>query len=458
MAKAYRLKNADQQSWRQLTDSSERLPNLADRAFVLSDLGRSLPHKFHQLATELFEKSKTIVSELPSVIDRLVEFEHLAICAGSSDNAIAKQCIKLAMNGVKLTVDPELIPPQRRLIDLAYRLDPEFAGSLVSTLDTDPAREDRRTRLLQRDLRALEARKKLIDASGSCDEGQMSPNTLSKEASRMLGKMHSGRASTMSLDAVRNRLECVSHLPFHRSYPALAWIVESAVQRFSSTEQQARAELMPMYEAIVVASALCVRFATNASGIHDGIRRFAGCSKVSMAFPIGPGRRSDAFAYIQAWLQENLRDYAKICDPFFGPEELDVLRMILLTGTICNVSVLTSARHQHQSAVTQPWDQAYRNHWRTRVSDQEPPETDLVIVGTKGGGDLPIHDRWILTRGSGLRLGSSLNSIGKTRHSEISVLSADEAQELENIVDAYLMRQKRDHEGERLQYTIFNLS
>jgi hypothetical protein len=457
LARSFRLRNVDGQAWKELIDDADRVPNMSDRAFVLADIACSIPPRFHSLAAELFERARSIASAIPSVVDQLGQYEHIAVCAGRSDSLVARQSIRQAMESVRASLDPDLIPTQRRLVDLAYRFDPEFASSLVSALDDDPAREDRRARLLRKDYKSLETRRKLLESASSSCEDDVSPSVLSREAWRLLGKTHSGRVSTMSLEVMRRRLESVSHLPFHRSYPALAWIVESAVQRFGTTDQ-ARTELIPIFDATLIAAGLCARVAAKAVGVHDGIRRFAASSVSGRAFPIGPGKRVDALVFIRDWMQEKLRDYVKICDPFFGPDELEIVRLVLNTGTECTVSVLTSRKHQLQSGVPQPWDQSYRDFWRLRISDLEPPETDIVIVGTKSGGELPVHDRWILTRGSGLRLGTSLNSIGKNRYSEISVLSSDEAEELEKIANSYLFREKRDHEGERLQYAVFTLN
>jgi len=437
--------------------NAHNIPNTSDRAFVLADIASSLPSKLNELATGLFEEVTSIISTLPSVIDQLEEYQQLAFCALQTHPHFSRQSIRLAMENVRSSTVTDFIPAQRKLVDLAYRVDPEFANSLVSALDDDPAREDRRARLLRKDYESLEVRKKLLENVSCASETDLPrPGVLSREAWRLLAKTHSGRVSTMPLAAMRRLLESVSQLPFHESYSAVAWIIESAVQRFSATDQ-ARTELLPLFDAILTAAELCARVAAKAVGVHNGIRQFAAASASGRVFPIGPGKRTDAMGFIRDWMQEKIRDYVTICDPFFGLDELEVIRMILNTGTKCRVSVLTSAKHQNQSSVPQSWEDAFRNYWRLRISDEEPPETDIVIVGTKSGGELPIHDRWILTQGSGLRLGTSLNSIGKNRYSEISVLSSDEAEELEKITTAYLLRQKRTHNGERLLYSVFSL-
>ena len=106
----------------------------------------------------------------------------------------------------------------------------------------------------------------------------------------------------------------------------------------------------------------------------------------------------------------------------------------------------------HENLPT-PLDETYRNHWRTRLSDQDPPDTEIVIVGTKSKHELPIHDRWWLTKGAGLRMGTSFHSLGVGRDSELSSLTSEDTLAFEREVDRYLTRSQRDHQGERMLYT-----
>jgi hypothetical protein len=68
-----------------------------------------------------------------------------------------------------------------------------------------------------------------------------------------------------------------------------------------------------------------------------------------------------------------------------------------------------------------------------------------------------VHDRWWLTKGAGLRLGSSFSGIGMSRDSEISPLTEFEQAERLQITDSYITRQKREHRGEKLTYQFFEL-
>jgi hypothetical protein len=146
----------------------------------------------------------------------------------------------------------------------------------------------------------------------------------------------------------------------------------------------------------------------------------------------------------------------KICDPFFGPNDLELLQIIRAINPSCQIQILTSKKHQDNEKIYGNLEQEYENYWRFNISDQDPPETMIAVVGTKNSGVLPIHDRWWLTNGKGLRMGTSFNSLGH-RETEISLLSLQEASEREIEVDKYLKRAEREFKGDRLIYRIFDL-
>ena len=140
---------------------------------------------------------------------------------------------------------------------------------------------------------------------------------------------------------------------------------------------------------------------------------------------VGAEQRGRAIDFIEEWLRENGKDYLKICDPYFGPKDLDILRIVIASGKHLRVTIVTSLKQQQQEKVEWPGDEFYLRYWHKHFSDQPPPTTEVVIVGGRSG-ELPVHDRWWLTNGAGLRLGNSFGGIGKSRDSEISILTDSE--------------------------------
>ena len=80
-----------------------------------------------------------------------------------------------------------------------------------------------------------------------------------------------------------------------------------------------------------------------------------------------------------------------------------------------------------------------------------------MIAGVRPTGDSPIHDRWWLRSNNGLRFGTSFNSMGITKDSEIAYLRPDEIGEREAEINECVYGVKWIHRSEKIDYTSFSL-
>lgn len=170
---------------------------------------------------------------------------------------------------------------------------------------------------------------------------------------------------------------------------------------------------------------------------------------------VSAGDREKAIRTLQDWFVHDVKNYLKICDQFFGPSDLELLMLIRSANPKCKVYILTSKKHHDKEKISSPQTE-YLEYWR-RISDQDPPETDIVIVGIESSGKSPVHDRWWITAGGGLKLGTSFNSLGINQDSTISRISETEAKALEDDIDRYLLGKKREYNGEKLRYVSITL-
>ena len=97
------------------------------------------------------------------------------------------------------------------------------------------------------------------------------------------------------------------------------------------------------------------------------------------------------------------------------------------------------------------------SYWRQDFSDQAPPSTKIVVVGTPTG-ELATHNRWIISETSGFRLGTSINSLGVGKDAELTALSPAEVRERKQETLAYVNRDKKEHLGKRLNFNFFDLA
>jgi hypothetical protein len=253
------------QVWNDLVNTAETIPNLADKAYVLGILASTLPAKESSKRDQLFERAKGLISTIPAHFDKVEHYESLASLAAKSYQQISKRCIQDAMTSAIMSKDPAMYPAQRRLLDLAYRLDPSLAASLATLADDDPAKA--RAQLnLQRQLGLNKLKKRMIDQSGGGDTqlSAQEKKDFPKAAWKNLGALNVNRVGNIRVEYTRDWIQAAAHLPLDQSYPILSWVVENASRRLRSTDQ-AMTHLRPMFDAILEATELCARMATRSS-------------------------------------------------------------------------------------------------------------------------------------------------------------------------------------------------
>lgn len=452
-AQIARIARPGGQGWINLAESARSIENRADRALVLCMVAAAMPSSERDRRSRVFREARELIERIPATLDRIQRYEEFAAIVLDVDVALAKECLDSAMAFAQMD-RPELYTHQRRIINLAYLIDEEFAESLASLADDDPARVETRANI-EWQLQVLDLKSKMANQllSGE-DVLTPAPLKLSRAAWRLLGSLNAGRATPIPLDATRALFQVAADLPLTQSYPIFAWVTENSKQRLSG---QTRERLRSMFEAIILAAELSAALAARSSTKVERVKCLTMEDTEEDSMLIRAGEREKALQALRDWFKHEVEGYLKICDPYFGPDDLPVLQMLRSVNPNCKVKILTSKKH-HDDQVEVPWQDTYRTHWRLRISSsQEPPETEVVIVGVRTTGKSPIHERWWLTAGRGIRVGTSFNSLGIDRHSEISQLTEREAAIREAEVDQYLRRDTLQHNGERLLYTLFTL-
>ena len=117
------------------------------------------------------------------------------------------------------------------------------------------------------------------------------------------------------------------------------------------------------------------------------------------------------------------------------------------------VRILTGK--EHHSGVVGGLPDAYAAAWRD-LCDQAPLDTEVMVAGVGVTGKAPFHDRWMFSKSVGLRLGTSLNSLG-VRDTEISLLGSGEVGNVQNAVERYFGKVVKEVDGERVRYESFEL-
>jgi hypothetical protein len=455
-AQRERIAKSEYHTWEKLEKDAHSIDNTADRAYVFTIIASCMPSKHQKKRNQLVEESQKLIASIPADVDRVDRSYLIASLLSDFDTNLAKKSLKTAMDYVLINTGPEMISKQRRVIDLAYKISPEWAASIASCADDDPARAFMVQQAKDR-LNVLKAKENLLDMDQNGPANKKSRTARYAEAAWLaLGSLVAGKRSTSHFQETRQLVEMAAKESITKTYPLYAYAIENAVRRYAGTPD-AKKILRPLFETSIIASEFAARLGDrSATNIDEIVSSAAGMSE-STNLVVGPGDRDKALRFIREWAEKSVSEYLKICDPYFLPTDLEILKILMDCGIDCDVSILCSTRHQLKEKIAIPLEDTYRTHWRMHVCEQPPPVTDIVMLGTRDAGHFPLHDRWLITKGAGLRLGTSFNSLGHGKESEISLMGRREHTEVEQRLDVYLRHECKTYKGERLLYSRFTL-
>jgi hypothetical protein len=346
-AQAARIRVAKGYNWEDLFSAARNIPNKADVVYTLTIIACALPYKESARRKEILDECIRLIESFPSDVDRFELLETIARECWNVESSISKKAITLAMKVPILRDVGKSIEQKRRIIDLANKLDPELASSMASLLSDDPARSSLE-RTTREQLEFLNLKDRLLDPEQhienlSGDECK----DLPKAAWGLLGSLNANRIATVDTGRVRSILKKGSNFSLKDAYPVLCWAIENYRVRFSDTDQAATL-LAPIFHAAIESSRLAMRVATHRAERTLVSKKAAAKSTHQESVIIPIGGREDGKRFIRNWFSKESFKYLKICDPYFGPDDLEILKVILSLQPNIKVQVLTSHKHQLQ--------------------------------------------------------------------------------------------------------------
>lgn len=440
-----------------LKDDTEEITNLSDKAYVLTILATLCKSNETVLSTKLLEEAKQIIDELPLVHDKIDLYESIANNAWLVNNTIARKCMNDAMKIAINKKGEKYHNIQRELIDMAYKLDQDLASSLASLADDDNVRmevqDNIKGQVKMNNIKGIMSGDK---RNYSVDKEELSK--YSQAAWKLLASMNANRQLPVKYEDTLSFISKVADMPLTESYPILAWIIQNNICKYSNSEERVETNIKNYFEKITLGIDLIVQLSEKALGNIEKQKIISEEVNKVDSIIINSGEREKALDYLKEWIEsEEMKDII-ISDPFFGVEELELIKLIAQIKSDIEIKVLTSIKHQIQDIPKEvKIEDFYKLYWRNNVSDSEPPYCEITLVGGRVTNEPPIHDRWIIGEKSGLRLGTSFNSLGITKVSEISKITEFESNERKLLIKEYLYRSKKEYNGERLNYNLFTL-
>lgn len=446
-AKAYTLVDEKSSAWEDLISRANNIPNVADKAYVLIEILKCLPKKYTSIQKTLVEQAENASEIIPSLKDKLGRFELFSLACKDLNLNAAKNILKKSLTmSLQLENMEDAAEIQKSLIDVADQIEPGYADILLELFDDDPARAFAKQHA-KHSVEVLKAKKSLADCNNTSGADLVSEEYLSEAAWKNLSALLSHRITTKPLLTMTSYMSASSSLGLGEVYPLFCWYIENASKKYIFIEDS-KAQILPLCESLLTSTELALSVVSRKNDFS--IANFEPLVSAP-GMLIKPNDRKEAFLFIQNWLNQNCVEYIKVCDPYFTKDDIDIVQAILAANPDCRVHILASAAHL--SSEDSSSNESFERAWH-KISEQTPPDTYIYGIGKHDGKEL-IHDRWILSKNSGLRIGTSLNSIGY-KYSEISVMSDSERLACEAEIDRFLSDQV-SIKGVRVKMTRYQL-
>jgi hypothetical protein len=244
-AQISRIRPVTAEVWDDLICSANTINNSADQAYILGVIASVLPLRERTRRRELYNSARDLIQTLPASVDKTSRYADLAEFMLDSPD-LSRECLRDAMTACLKSDDETFEDQQRRIVDIAYRMDPDFAASLASLADPDPAKRRKRSEIEGR-IETLKLRGRLGTTAQNSAATLRDPN-LPNAAWMKLGSLNADPLISTHLDNLTEIAEAAGFYPLRDAYSILSWLIQNAVVRFRADEIAA-SRLTPIFEA-----------------------------------------------------------------------------------------------------------------------------------------------------------------------------------------------------------------
>jgi hypothetical protein len=458
-----RCKTAKSSDWDKLISQAHAIPNAADRAFVLCYLANGL--RDSQQRRTLFEEVKEIVVQIPTTYDRLERYQFLVEMAEVTESALAKQYARTGFDEVMKDAKERSetwehgSPPShlynraQQFLDLIHGLSPELATTMAQNADDEPARKHLKTRL-----KYLDRKKKFENEKhNETDIYECSVSDWARMAWSLLAQLNAGRIEPWRRSETRDYIRVAARASLMESYPILSWTIENLVRRHGSTDN-ARDSLLPLFNA-ALSGVTIIRLASHRATQRVRNMRSAaflseGDDNDGELTSLSPQDRTEAFEFIDEWVQKNVTGELQICDGYLSVNDVcDLLRIIARHHPECSVSLLISEKSL--GVPIEEAEQAFLQRWNN-ITNIDPPDTHIIVASTGAQRKSPVHDRYFLTESKGLTTGTSANGYALSVHS-MAEMDEDHFQTMRARLEPFMTLRQRRQGTDTIRYSMVQL-
>jgi len=421
----------------------DKIPNLSDRIFVKS----VLIEEFSNFKNPVFTKEILYSEILEDFANLNNNYEFISRVDDLSEimfklpnNKRWKQLVFSAYNlSVNLENKLNSVKCQSKIIDTIYKLDESLAKELVSK-GTQESKKFISEIIVNRynDLKEIDA---FSQKSEPVNDNVNVSNYISSLVDN-IKDINSNLIKAKKIADLKSVLLAASKLSLDQSITMYEYYFKNISSANYSNIDSAKTigilnnNMDSIFKSNIIINSIEKIKESKSVSLNDGIRL------EDNSIIIKGTERAKAIQIFKQFIIEEAEEYLYIIDPYFNTRDAEFLYTIHKCDKNIDIKVLCCKIFTQEDIM---------NEWRNTTKD-EIANCEIVFTYFKSNSEKPIHDRYILSKNSGLRLGTSINSIGSAmKFSEISRMNKQEVNKLlSEELTSYLQGTKKEVNGERL--------
>ena len=429
----------------------DKIPNNSDRIFCMTIVASEMRPKYSVFRDEILDRAEVLIDSLGSTSEKILRLEEMAEAVHNKRDSKEKYYIKKALDLIDRNSE-ESEKSEKRLIDLAHQLDPEFATSIISSI---PDSDEKKQQKLKKQLSYLELNDKVINDKGQEDFTRLDYNSALKLCNvcwKSYGQQLSKSIRPRKPEQLLNYIKIANRLPIDKSFPMYSWFIENVNKKY-------RGKQSAYFEAVYTACRFALLNKQIAEDNEAQMEEYY--SEETESISILTGMKPQAVKFIASKLKIENPERIIICDPYFDKDDLNFIYSLYEEFENENLEffILTSDKQLRNSCQGSNYKTEFLDYWKEKISLENPPYINVFVANVDSTNESPFHDRCIITEHKGLVLGGSINGLGGSK--EINILAVSEETRLsrEEYVYHYFNSDHRYFRENKLDVSIqtFNI-
>ena len=428
----------------------DSIKNISDKIFVKSALieefssfkGQSLSKE--SIFNEILEDFKIITNNY-EFINRVNDLSEIMF--KFPNNKRWKDLVSSAFDlSIKLENKTNSVKYQNRIIDTIYKLDDDLAKDLVSRGIDDSRKTISNLIKIHyenlKDVNALSQKTEIINDNVNVEN-------YIKSLLDNLKDLNSNLVKAKKIIDLKSVLITASKLPLDKSIIMYDYYFKNIASANYSKEELEKtlntlnANIKSIFNSDLIINSIGKIKESKYINISDSILH------EDNNIIIKGTERNKAIEIFKNWIIEESNEFLYIIDPYFNAKDVEFLYTIHKCDKNIEIKVLCCKYFEQEEVI---------NEWK-KITKDEIENCEIIFTYFRSNSEQPIHDRYLISENSGLRLGTSINSIGSSnKFSEISKMSKQEVKKLlSEEINGFILGKKKEVNGEKLDRRTYNL-